>query len=104
MDVKVYCFNSPALLQINISKKHIVNDVIKHIITIYKRTPELFGKRPLRHEEPEGYELRLIDDDEEFYTPFMEISPLEKNQPIGEFDALALIEVRGFKSKNLTTP
>jgi glycine betaine/choline ABC-type transport system substrate-binding protein len=27
---------------------------------------------------PEAYELRLIDDDENFYVPFYEMAPLER--------------------------
>jgi hypothetical protein len=36
--------------------------------------------------------LRLIDDDEDYYTPFMEISPLDKHEEIGEFESLAFVE------------
>ena len=40
---------------------------------------------------PEAYEIRIIDDDEEYYAPFYEIGPLEKKDEIGEFESLAFV-------------
>jgi hypothetical protein len=50
---------------------------------------------------PDAYELRLIDDDEDDYTPFMEISPLDKNEEIGEFESVAFIEAKLSKSSKI---
>ena len=95
LDVKIYFFNSPANLSIQASRKNPVSDVVKHIMTMYKRTTELSSKKPLKFpDDPTAYELRLIDDDESPYTPFYEIAPLEPHAKLGDFDSLAFVETR----------
>jgi len=42
---------------------------------------------------PEAYELRLTDDDEEEYTPNREIAAIDRNAPLDQFPALAFVEV-----------
>ena len=81
----MYFFNQPKYLDFVFSQKAKVSDVIKHIITIYNKSSEL-GSNPFPlpySSEPEAYELRLIDDDEEEWTPFMEIAPRKREEPIG---------------------
>lgn len=95
---RIYFFSTPKFIEIQISKKNKVEDVIKHIITLYKRNSDLSTSRPLKFpDHPDAYELRLIDDDEAPYAPFFEIQALEMREAIGEFDGLAFIEKRGFK-------
>jgi hypothetical protein len=40
--------------------------------------------------------LRLVDDDEEVYRPFMEIAPRKREEPVGSFESLVLMKVEGF--------
>lgn len=49
---------------------------------------------------PEAYELRLTDDDEDDYTPNREISALDWDSPLEEFPALAFVEIRNFTLKD----
>ena len=81
------------------SRKDKTKDVIRHIITMYQRRSDLHNESPLQFpDNPEAYELRLIDDDEDFYIPFYEISALENEEPVGDFQALAFCKRKGFKS------
>ena len=65
-------------------------------MTIYKWN---FGQQqPLKFpNNPEAYELRLTDDDEEEYTPNREIAAIDRNAPLDQFPALAFVEVWNFK-------
>lgn len=47
-------------------------------------------------DDPDAYELRLIDDDEDFFVPMFEIGALDKKDEIGEFESLALVEKNGY--------
>lgn len=47
MAIKIYFFSKPDKLEIQISKKNLVADVINHILTMYKRNAELCAKKPL---------------------------------------------------------
>lgn len=67
--VTVYLFGTKECVDIHISTKNKVNDVIKHLITVTK----------CEIKDPMAYEIRLIDDDEDYYVPFYEISALERN-------------------------
>lgn len=41
-------------------------------MTLYKRK---FPDKPLKNvDDPDAYEIRLIDDDENYYTPYYEIA------------------------------
>jgi hypothetical protein len=51
----------------------------------------------LEQTEPQAYEIRLIDDDEDYYIPFYEVSALEANGAIGKFDSLALVENKKYQ-------
>lgn len=61
--------------------------MIRHLITVSKN----------EQKDPQAYELRLIDDDEDYYIPFYEISALEPNDSVGEFNALALCENKSYQ-------
>lgn len=69
-------------------------------MTLYMKNKELSETQPLKHPgKPEAYDLRLIDDDEDFYVPFYEIGPLERKDEIGEFESLAFVENKSFKNR-----
>mgnify|MGYP000317494390 CR=1 FL=1 len=66
-------------MSINIFKKSKVHQVIRHIMTLYKKDKFLSGSSPLQFgDDPDAYELRLIDDDEDFFVPMFEIGALDK--------------------------
>jgi hypothetical protein len=87
MNVTVYLFGTKEWVNIQISTRNKVNDVIKHLITITK----------CEIKDPLAYEIRLIDDDEDYYIPFYEISALERNDCVGEFKSLALVKNSGYQ-------
>lgn len=91
--LKMYLFGTSEYKELHISSKEKVNDVIKHMITILK----------LDITEPKAYEIRLIDDDESYYSPFYEIAALEPFDSIGEFDALALCKNKAYKPPQMAT-
>jgi hypothetical protein len=100
MKTKIYFFSTPLFIEIHISKKHMVNDVIRHIMTLYKKDARL-SKNSLRYPtHSDAYELRLIDDDDDYFKPLFDIAALDKNDEFGEFESLAFIEVKGFLDRN----
>ena len=85
-------FSTPKFICIHIFKKTKVLDVIKHIMTLYTKDKLISSSQPLLYpNNPDAYELRLIDDDEEYYMPFYEIGPINVNDEIGEFESLAFV-------------
>ena len=63
---KIYFFSTSKFFEIHISKKDSVFDVIRHIITLYQKEPKLSMEMPLKlPKNPEAYELRLIEDEDE---------------------------------------
>ena len=69
-------------------------------MALYERTIELTNWMPLKFpKDIKAYELRLIDDDEQEYTPFMEIGPRKRDEGIGQFDTLAFVQVPGYQQK-----
>lgn len=101
--IRIYCFNSPAFLDVKVYRKHTNSELLNHILTLYKRDPQLSSSKPLKYPDTtEAYELRHIDDDEEEYTPFMDVAPLEGNEQIGSFDCLALVEKKGYRPSDLS--
>ena len=71
--------------------------MIRHILTLYRRSKALSDKRPLKFPTDSlAYELRLIDDDETYYTPYYEISALDRYGSLEEFPSLAFCEVRNY--------
>ncbi len=71
-------------------------------MSIYATSP-LARDKPLEFpEDPEAYELRLLEDDaEEYYLPLYEIAALDRKKRFGEFDVdmVAFCKVRRY-----TTP
>jgi hypothetical protein len=63
-----------------VSSKNKNIDVIRHLITVIKS----------EEKDPMAFELRLIDDDEDYYIPFYDISAQDHNDAVGQFDTLAL--------------
>lgn len=90
---------------VNLSKNHKVKDVIKHVLTLYRKNKDLKNKVNLDFADvPEAYELRHVEDDSDdsdeegvFYKPSMELPPLEANQEIGEFESLVLCVSKSWK-------
>lgn len=70
-------------------------------MTLYKKDTILHNSNPLKHPEyPEAYELRIIDDDEDYYKPLYDVGPLDRKDEIGEFESLAFVENENFKPWN----
>lgn len=94
-----------------LSKKHIVSDVIKHVLTLYRKDKKL--KEEVSFEcpdtEPAGFELRQVDDDSDcssdhsgpmiFYKPHPDFGALDGNQPIGGFESFVLVQKKNWKTK-----
>ena len=68
-----------------LSKEHLVKDVIKHVLTLYRRNKTLRQQVKLDLPDvPEVYEFRHIDDDSDsssdeqgvYYKPNWELPPL----------------------------
>jgi len=49
---------------------------------------------------PEAYELRLIDEEKEYFTPLYDIGALDRREKIGNYESLALVQVKNFKPRN----
>ena len=47
-------------------------------------------------DDPLAYELRIIDDDEEYYCPCFEMSSLDRDCPLDSFPSLALVDVKNY--------
>jgi hypothetical protein len=70
-------------------------------MTVYSKDAILSKDNPLKYPGvPDAYELRIIDDDEDYYVPFYDIGPLERKDEIGEFESLAFLENKNYVSKN----
>ena len=109
-----------------LSKNYCVRDVIRYVLTLYRKNKEVSQQVPLDFTtQPECYELRHIDDDSDsssssdevsdkfgftgsknkvYYKPNMELPALELEQEIGEFDSLVLVLKKAFKSKKNVEP
>ena len=96
---------------VNLSRKHIVKDVIRYVLTLYRKNKELKSKVELEYADcPDAYELRHVDDDfdssasdgsnTQFYRPSMELPALELEQEMSEFDALVLCIKKSWLKKN----
>jgi hypothetical protein len=68
------------------------------VVTLYSKDQLLSNEQPLTYPEyPEAYELRLIDDDEDYYKPLYDMGPLERKDEIGEFESLAFVENKNYR-------
>lgn len=94
--IRVYLFSTPKFMNINIFKKAKVDEAIKHLMTLFRKDKLLSGSNPLKFADSNAYELRLIDDDEDYFVPMFEIGALDKKDEIGEFESLALVEKQGY--------
>lgn len=93
---KIFFFNTPQFLEIEISQHDLARDVIRHIITLYKKSP-LAGNTPIEFpKEPERYELWLIDEYESEYAPDTDMGPRASSEEIGEFTSLAFMKKKTF--------
>ena len=62
---KIYFFDTPASLTIEIGWNELVKDVIRHIMTLYRKDRELSAGHPLEFpDDADRYSLMFIDDDE----------------------------------------
>lgn len=88
------------LQTIYIPKNSKVGDVIRHILTIHQRD-KILGPavKIIYPNNPEAYELRLIDEDKEYFTPLFEVGALDRRERIGNYESLALVQVKNFKPK-----
>jgi len=94
-------FSTPKCLQIYIYRRSLVQDVIRHIITLYTKDPLFQAELPLQNPEyPEAYELRFIEDDDDYYLPDYDMGPLERRDEIGEFVSLAFVANKNFRAWN----
>jgi len=65
-------------MSIHINRLSKVNDVIRHIMTLYRKDSLLSQNQPLQYpDSPDAYELRLIDD-EETHSPDYEMTTLDR--------------------------
>lgn len=81
----------PVFVECALSKKHVVLDVVKHVLTLYRKDKNL--KEQVTFEcpdtEPTGFELRQVDDDSDcssdhsgpmvFYKPHPDFGALDGN-------------------------
>lgn len=93
---KIFFFNSPDNLEIEISQTDLAKDVIRHIMTLYRKS-HLNSKNPLEFpQNPERYDLWMIDEYESEYAPDTDMGPRNLNEEIGEFSSLAFMKKKTF--------
>ena len=113
LEQRVYLLGTRKYVNICVSKQNTVEEIIKHIITVCVNNPALRkdffsagrDEGGVVHNQkiltnPDAYELRLLDDDEdEYYVPLYEISSLDRLKRIGDFeaDAIAFCRVQDLK-------
>jgi hypothetical protein len=84
-------------LTIKVSTKNQTIDVIRHIMTVYKHST-FAETKPLKYpDDPERYQLWLIDEYESAYAPDEEMGSRPLNSEIGQFETLAFMETKNFK-------
>ena len=95
---------------VDLSRKHKVKDVIKYVLTLYRKNKELKNQVDLEYADcPEAFELRHVDDDSDsssdggfekiYFKPSMELPALELEQEMSEFDALVLCVKKSWLKK-----
>ncbi len=110
-NLRVYLFGTRESVDLVVSKKNKVDEIIRHVIALtmshaplhklfIKDLPEMARAD---YQNPALYELRLLeeeDDPEEFYLPFYDAGPLDGNKPIGDFSVtgVALCRVKGYRA------
>lgn len=93
---KIYFFNTPKYIEIEMSTEDISKDVIRHIMTLYRHS-NLQKDNPLEcPQSPERYELFMIDEYESEYAPDTDMGHRNPNEEIGEFSSLAFMKKKTF--------
>lgn len=94
-NIEIFFFGTPEFkLNIQILKTIKVHELIKQIIEEYLKDPKCDNSRLLYPHFPQAYELRIIDDDRDYYIPDMGIPALDPTRDIRtiEFDQIAFIQ------------
>lgn len=99
--IRIYLFGTPSFLSVKISRRTAkVGDLIRHVMTLYKRDTLLSGKLgALQYpNNPEAFEMRLVDDDSgDKFKPYYEVGALDRRERVGEVESLAFVQAKGFK-------
>ena len=90
----MYFFNTPNKLTIEVSTDELVRNVIRHLMTLYEHSSIAKKLMPLKYPgDYKSYELRLVDDLEDEWTPDMELGALKEADNFGRLGSnLAFIE------------
>lgn len=103
--LQVFLLDTPNYMNLYTLKQYTVEEVIKQIMSKYSDT-SLSKEKPLAFpDNPDAYELRLLEDDsEEYYMPLYEIAALDKEKKIGEFDLdmIAFCQVRNYTPRSIS--
>jgi len=97
--VKVFLGDSQRSVTVIASKENTIDELIKHIYFMCISDAKEFSDIRLPYKTTEGYELRLVDDEQ----PIYEIDPLERSKQLQEYN----IDVVAFCAKQkyqYTTP
>lgn len=98
MSCNIFFFDTPKKMTINIGWNEIVRDVIRHVMTLYRKDKSFSEADPLTYpDNPERYQLYFIDDDESEHAPDYDMGPRNPDEPIGEFTSLAFVANKKFK-------
>lgn len=96
--IKIYFFNTPQMVQIFVNKNTTVAQVLRMAIESYLENPK-YDKNYMRFKDhPEGYEIRIVDDDFE-YRADMAFAAIDRKKEIlsTQTTVFAFVEVPGFK-------
>ena len=98
---KIYFFETKKNITIEVSSSDRAGDVLRHIMTLYKHNEALNTHNPLQHpDSPERYQLFLIDEDDSDIEVEYDMGPRNVDEAIGEFEKLAFVENRNYKSQS----
>ena len=78
--IQIYLLGTEDSIEAHVSQTNKVNDVIRHTMTMFKKK---FPNKKLKYaNDPEAYELRIVDDDDEddAFKPSYEVSALDKDE------------------------
>ena len=97
-----------------LSKKHQVSEVIKHLLSLCRKSKDVKDKVKFNAKlcEPEAFELRLVNDEDsdsseysknkQYYKAEMDFPALSRDQMIGEYSNLVLIEKKNWNKLKKT--
>ena len=101
---KIFFFDSPRMITVEISYNELARDVIRHAMTLYRHSP-FHAEMPLQFpEDHRRYALYFIDEDESEHAPEYDMGPRNPDEPIGEFMALAFVPNKKFKAAESADP